>query len=163
MPPYEQAGGVAGGAPSRLHGAMRAVSRDVLRQLLHARVARRRQPAERAHDDGVEIACETLGQLDRVGGAQSRPFVGLGTADGALAGWYERELEELLLDGRWGGAGERVRARAREEHVQQHTQRVDVGRRRAGPAAHLLGARILGRHRPSRRSRRRILGLGAIL
>ena len=37
---------------------------------------------------------------------------------------------------------------AAQQHVQQHAQRVDVGRRRDRPAGELLGRGVLGRERP---------------
>ena len=106
MPPYEQPRRVAGGAAAGLHRMVGAVPGDVLGQLLDARIAGGRRAPEGAQHDGVEIALQAPGELERGGAAAGGAGARLRAADGPLARGNQGELEQLLLDGRRGGTSQ---------------------------------------------------------
>ena len=150
MAAHELAGAIARRAAPREHGNAREVPADVLGQLVHRGVAQLGLLAQRLQDDRVEVAAQTPRQAVVVsppGHRRSAP----GSLLTAVLGRSGSRSQTTRISSSGSPVVDAVRLAAREQLVEDDAERVHVGRGRDAAAAHLLGARVLGRHEPQLR------------
>ncbi len=154
MSPHEFARPVADRVGAGEHRAALEVAANIVRQFLGRNVPARRLLLHRPEHDGVEVAP----QLGRGGTRTRRRAAGVPRFDGAarrrgigLAHGANDLLHRVGLHC--------VRPTAGQDLVEQHTEGIDVARRRHRLAADLLGARVLGRHHRQHRGGRRGVGV----
>ena len=145
----------------------------VLRELIDGGVAPRRLLAERFEDDVVQIAGQPAAKQLAVSGTERvvgrrclrpgafgdvtsvragrRAAVGQLGDRGTGANRFRFAHDPRDVGGR--PAGQAVGQPSGEQLVEEHPQRVDIRRRGHRLAAHLLGARVLGRHQLESRGR----------
>ena len=149
VPAHELRGVVAPVALPRQHRPAEKVAVHIVRERLDRRIAAIRLLAHRHRHDGVQVAAQPRPQPLRRQAAPIGDAAAVGVrlaaelGDHHLARPHRIVHADRALELQLAVAQEPVRRAARQQLVQQHAERVDVGRGGDGAAQHLLGSGVL--------------------
>ena len=154
MPADELPHAVAERVRARRHRAPGEEALEIVGQRGRGRIAPLRLPLERHERDGVEIALEAVGEpgathagdrgLSSTASPRARRDGQAGSAPHATRGALDRLARDLFGEALRGGRPSGMRQLAGDELVEQHAERVDVGRHRHRLAEHLFGGGVGG-------------------